>query len=67
MNDLLHVGFEIYIEVRHCLEGKQLKLQKAPMEDLAMIRIYFLEMKIVINTMCNLSSAKKLEVQKQHL
>ena len=29
------------------------------MEDLAMIRIYFLEMKIVINTMCNLSSAKK--------
>ena len=37
------------------------------MEDLAMIRIYFLEMKIVINTMCNLSAAKKVEVQKKNI
>ena len=34
------------------------------MEDLAMIRIYFLEMKIVINTMCNLSSEKKQKYKK---
>ena len=37
------------------------------MEDLAMIRIYFLEMKIVINTMCNLSSAKKSRSTKKNI
>ena len=34
------------------------------MEDLAMIRIYFLEMKIVINTMCNISSEKSRSTKK---
>ena len=37
------------------------------MEDLAMIRIYFLEMKIVINTMCNISSEKSRSTKKTFL
>ena len=38
------------------------------MEDLAMIRIYFLEMKIVINTMCNLSIiCKKKQKYKKNI